>query len=134
MYIDKLDGKITDAFFMEKSAEWRDEQNRIKDKTDQLQTASEHYIAEGVALLELAQNAYHLFVKQPAREKRRLLNFLVSNCIWKDGELTITYKQPFDLLAEYASKPDGAANENSAENVRFEKWLPGQDSNLRPSD
>lgn len=134
MYVDKLDGKIADTFFVEKSAEWREEQNRIKDRIDQLQEASENYIAEGVGLLELAQNAYRLFVKQSPTEKRRLLNFMVSNSVWMDGELTVTYKQPFDMLAEYASKPEGAVNGNSAENGRFEKWLPGTDSNRRQGD
>ncbi len=49
---------------------------------------------------ELAQNAQRLFAKQDAREKRRLLNFLVSNCSWRDGELIVTLRQPFDLIAE----------------------------------
>ena len=134
MYVDKLDGKITDDFFMKKSAEWREEQNRIKERIDQLQAASKNYIAEGVGLLELAQTAHRLFVKQAPSEKRRLLNFLVSNCVWKDGELTVTYKQPFDMLVEYGSKPEGRANENNAENGKFEKWLPGTGSNRRPGD
>jgi hypothetical protein len=36
-------------------------------------------------LLELARNAQRLFEKQNPREKRRLLNFVVSNCTWKGG-------------------------------------------------
>jgi len=40
---------------------------------------------EGVALLELARDAQRLFAKQELREKRRLLNFLLSNRIWEDG-------------------------------------------------
>ena len=51
-------------------------------------------------LLELAQKASQLFVKQPAAEKRRVLGFVLSNCTWKDGRLTAEYRQPFDLLAK----------------------------------
>ena len=58
------------------------------------------YLEEGVRILELARNAQRLFKKQKSREKRRLLNFVVSNCSWKGGELTATLRQPFDLLAE----------------------------------
>jgi len=32
-------------------------------------------------------------------EKRKLLNFVCSNSIWKDHTLTTTFRQPFDLLA-----------------------------------
>ena len=41
-----------------------------------------------------------LFAQQEPREKRRLLNFLLSNCTWEDGEVTATFRQPFDLLAK----------------------------------
>jgi hypothetical protein len=49
---------------------------------------------EGVRLLELARNARRPFESQEPREKRRLLNFLVSNCSWKRGELTATHADP----------------------------------------
>jgi site-specific DNA recombinase len=52
-----------------------------------------------VRLLELARNAQRLFEKQEPREKCRLLNFVVSNCTWKRGELVANLRQPFDLLA-----------------------------------
>ena len=62
--------------------------------------ADRSYLEEGVRVIELAQNAQRLFEKQDSREKRRLLNFLVSNSSWRDGELTVTLRQPFDLIAE----------------------------------
>lgn len=52
----------------------------------------------GIALLELANQAGELFERQPAGEKRRLLEFLLSNSCWADGELTPQFRQPFDLL------------------------------------
>jgi site-specific DNA recombinase len=55
---------------------------------------------EGVRLLELAQSARRLFDRQEAREKRRLLDFVVSNCSWKGGKLTVELRQPFDILAK----------------------------------
>ena len=58
---------------------------------------------EGVQILELARNAQRLFEKQEPREKRRLLNFVLSNCSWEDGEVVATFRQPFDLLAETAA-------------------------------
>ncbi|PJB72082.1 MAG: hypothetical protein CO093_03745 [Alphaproteobacteria bacterium CG_4_9_14_3_um_filter_47_13] len=131
MYVDKLDGKISESFFEEKSKAWREEQKKILAKMDKLQNASQTYIEEGIQLLELAQNAGFLFMKQSAHEKRRLLNMMVSNCIWKNGLLTVNYKQPFDMLAEFITDLNSQKGENMLE---IGKWLPGQDSNLRPID
>ncbi|MBV9859840.1 MAG: hypothetical protein JO038_07035 [Alphaproteobacteria bacterium] len=55
---------------------------------------------KGVQLLELARNAERLFAKQEPLEKRRLLNFLLSNCAWEDGEVVAIFRPLFDLLAE----------------------------------
>ncbi len=64
------------------------------------QEATEGYLDEGVHLLELAQRAGTLFREQPAAEKRRLLGFVLSNCAWKEGQLTADYRQPFDIFAK----------------------------------
>jgi hypothetical protein len=48
------------------------------------------------------RNAQKLFERQEPREKRRLLNFVLSNCTWEHGEVVANFRQPFDLLAETA--------------------------------
>jgi site-specific DNA recombinase len=67
------------------------------------EAADRSYLEEGAKLIELAHGAQRLFAKQEAREQRRLLNFVLSNSIWKEGELTATFRQPFDLIAEVAA-------------------------------
>ena len=99
-YVDKLDGTIDAAFFEKMSEEWRAEQDRCLRDIERHQGADQSYLEDGVRLIELAQNAQRLFEKQDSREKRRLLNFLVSNSSWRDGELTVTLRQPFDLIVE----------------------------------
>ena len=103
MYEDKLDGKIERAFFDRKAAGWRSEQDRILHSIEEHQGANQVYLDEGVRILELSQRAYDLFKKQEPREKRRLLNFLLSNCAWKNGELTATFRQPFNMISEMNS-------------------------------
>jgi hypothetical protein len=66
------------------------------------QHAEKSCLDEGVALLDLARNAQRPSVKQEPREKRRLLNFLLSNCTREDGEAAATFRQPSDMLAETA--------------------------------
>lgn len=78
---------------------------------------------EGVQLLVLAQNAQRLFERQEPRQKRRLLNFLLSNCSWADGEMTAIFRQPFDLLAEttaIAARHEAVTMANSG---KSEIWL-----------
>jgi site-specific DNA recombinase len=86
-----------------------------------------------VRLLELAQNAQPLFAKQPPPQKRRLLDFLVSNCTWRDGELTATFRQPFDMLAETTAAASRSAAMIDVATAKSEIWLPGPDSNQRQS-
>jgi site-specific DNA recombinase len=133
MYVDKLDGKIHDDFFERMSAEWRAEQDRCLREIERHQTADQSYLEEGLRILELARNAQRLFAKQEPREKRRLINFVVSNCSWKGGELTVSLRQPFDLLAETAAVEAQAAREGRPDLTKSEIWLPGPDSNQRPT-
>ena len=105
MYIDKLDGRVDAEFFDQKSAEWRQEQAGVRQTLEQHENANQSYLEEGVAILELADRAAELFEKQVASEKRRLLDFVVSNCRWADGELTVKFRQPFDMIAVRAKEP-----------------------------
>jgi site-specific DNA recombinase len=129
MYIDKLDGRIGGDFYDRFAAEWRGEQLRLQREIDRHESAEQSYLDEGVKLLELAQDAQRLFERQEPRQKRRLLNLLLSNCSWADGEMTATFRQPFDLLAETTSivAREGAAA--PADSARNEGWLGDVDSN-----
>ena len=80
MYLDRLDGRIDTAFFDRKASDWRNEQSRLTTEIQNPRQSDPSYLSEGVRLLELAGKAQELFLKQSALEKRRLLNFLLSNC------------------------------------------------------
>jgi site-specific DNA recombinase len=131
MYVDKLDGLVDTVFFEQMSNQWREEQARCQSEIERHRNADKSYLGEGVALLELARDAQKLFANQEPREKRRLLNFLLSNCTWADGKVVAHFRQPFDMLVETISETQtknapGGVSERVSEN-----WLPGQDSNLR---
>jgi len=131
MYVDKLDGLVDAAFFERMSNQWREEQNRSLGEIERLQAADRSYMDEGVQLLELARNAQRLFAKQEPREKRRLLNFLLSNCTWEGGNVVATFRQPFDLLAETAVSASRAAAADTTKSAKTEIWLGISDSNRR---
>ncbi|MGO9673666.1 MAG: recombinase family protein, partial [Methylocella sp.] len=129
MYVDKLDGLVDTAFFEKMSNQWREEQNRCQREIDRHQSADKSYMDEGVQLLELARNAQRLFARQEPREKRRLLNFVLSNCSWEDGEVVATFRQPFDILSETTTLMANHGVEKTAKSAKNKIWLGDLDSN-----
>jgi site-specific DNA recombinase len=129
MYVDKLDGQIDASFFDRRASEWRLEQDRLLHLIADHQAANQTYLEEGVQVLELAKRAHSLFQTQEPREKRRLLDFVLSNCSWKGGELTAVFRQPFDILVDANSAHRHGQKSFVSTGVDFENWLPGLDSN-----
>ena len=134
MYVDKLDGNISQDYFEQKSTEWTAEQARILRKIDSSQKANRSYIEEGIKILELSQRAAALYDKQEMHEKRRLLDFVFSNSTWKDGKLIPNYRKPFDLLAITNTKYRGKRRSGMSKKDAFEIWRAQEDSNLQPAD
>jgi DNA invertase Pin-like site-specific DNA recombinase len=123
MYVDKLDGLVDTAFFEKMSNQWREEQNRCQREIERHQNADESYLEEGVQLLELARNAQRLFAQQEPREKRRLLNFVLSNCTWEDGKVVATFREPFDMLAETVTNSTRLGTGETFKSAKNEIWL-----------
>jgi len=122
--LDPFNHRVDAVFFDKMSAEWRAEQDRCLREIERHQEADKSYMDEGVQILELARNAQRLFERQEPRQKRRLLNFVLSNCTWDDGEVVATFRQPFDLLAETTAIAAMSNAENSANFSKSEIWLP----------
>ncbi len=64
MYIDKLDGKISEIFFEEKAGTWREEQKRILAKIEAMQSASQVYIEEGMLIWEQPKKSRTRYVEK----------------------------------------------------------------------
>ncbi|MEW5923674.1 MAG: recombinase family protein [Candidatus Zixiibacteriota bacterium] len=99
-YEDKLGGKISEAMWERKSSEWDSELIDIQHKIRAHETANTNYYKTGVAILELANDAYDMYLQENREEQRKLLNTLLSNCTFYCGTLCPTYKKPFDILAK----------------------------------
>lgn len=79
-YQDKLDGKITEEFWERKSIGWQAEEQQIQMALRGLEQASPERPLTGVRILELANQAYLLYLSQPPAEKTKLLRMVLSNC------------------------------------------------------
>ena len=123
MYVDKLDGRVDGAFFDRMSAQWRREQDECQRQIDRLRAADQRYLEDGIRILELARNAANLFRQQGPREKRRLLDFVLSNSTWTGGELQPVFRQPFDIIVRTATAARLAETEGRAYSVKNDIWL-----------
>jgi hypothetical protein len=88
------------------------------------QNANQSYIEEGIRLLDLARRAHVLFENQPPAEKRKLLDFVLSNCRWKAGHLEAEYRKPFDMLAVVVAAQNVGREGIGCELAQNENWLP----------
>jgi site-specific DNA recombinase len=100
MYVDKLGGRIERSFCVQMSEQWLLEQDKLMREIARHQAADRSYLEEGARLIEIGQGARRFSLSQRPYEQRRLSNFVLSNSTRKDGELTPTFRQPFDLIAE----------------------------------
>ena len=134
IYLDKIDAKINLAFYERKSAEWQAEREHLLVTIGGHQRAESAYFEDGVRLLELASRARGLFHSQAPTEKRKLLDFVLSNSSWKGGRLTATYRKPFDLISETVVKASELAQTEPltvVDGAVSENWRRGRDSNPR---
>ncbi|MEK7388655.1 MAG: recombinase family protein [Elusimicrobiota bacterium] len=103
-YCDKLEGKITAEFWERQTATWRKEQEENRAAVARHENANQSYFELGVAILELATNAYENYRVRSLSEKRRLASAILSNLTVTGENVVPIYKEPFGLLAEGLSR------------------------------
>lgn len=124
IYRDKLDGVITAEMFDRHTNQLRQQMAQLEAVIEHQQAGSDrNYLSEGGQLLGLLTMMPKLFEQQPAREKRELLKFVVSNSVWREGTLTVSYRQPFDLFSTWRNTMNSASRPEETENGQFENWL-----------
>ena len=101
MYMDKLDGRITQEFFDKQSGTRRREQDELQWKIQEIQKATPAPVDQAVDMLRLTSRAGESFLQQPAAKQRRLLQGVVEKAAWRDGTLrdpvrTISDSAPFE--------------------------------------
>lgn len=118
-YFDKLDKKISEEFWSTHSKNWLTEKEALELKLLATRKADTHYIENACFILELTKNAALWFKSGNTEKKRRVLDTLISNCSYKDGNIDVELKSVFGIILE-SSKTGN--------------WCARQGSNLRPTD
>ena len=109
---------VQPEFFAELSAKWRRESAYCRHQIEALTHEEKSYLEEGIQIVDFVRNAHKLFEKQSPSEKRRLLNFLLSNCEWERGKLRACLRQPFDFLVKAVDHAKGDSLSKRKKNVR----------------
>jgi DNA invertase Pin-like site-specific DNA recombinase len=118
IYLDKLDGEVEEAFYRRNVAEWREEQDRIRQRIQRHQKADENYVEQGIRLLEIARDAHLLFQQKGQPERTALIRFLLGGSELKDKTVVPAFRPPFDIiwrLAQEARKHQEDIEKKAAE-------------------
>lgn len=133
LYVDKLDGKVSSDTYDQLNQRWTVELETVRAQIAQHERTDRSDYEDGAKLLELVQQAVNLYEKQGIKEKRRLLNFVLSNSIWLNGTLKPVYRKPFDMMALANREQKEKGPDPSWKSDPFSIWLPRTGSNHRPS-
>jgi site-specific DNA recombinase len=117
-YTDKLDGKISEELWTRKAIEWQTEEQQVLLALQGFEQSQPDRILNSIRILELANKAHSLYLKQNSAEKAKLLRIVLSNCAVDAVSVYPTYRKPFDVIFQ---------------RVKTEEWCARRDSNSRPS-
>lgn len=118
LYIDRLDGRITDAEYDKFYQSTRDQLADADTRLSMLQEAEDNYYITAKYLLELANKAYDLFKSSEVEERRQLLKLVLQNLRVEGKIVRYDALKPFDTILNYSD---------------YQSWHPRRDSNPRPN-
>lgn len=98
MYMDRLDGRISAAFFDEKSREWREQQKQIEAGMKQLETTQLRSATEVLQTIRFVSEACSSFGDSQPQQQRALVAALMQQATWKAGKFESSWKSPWRLI------------------------------------
>lgn len=98
IYLDKLDGKITEEFWQQNTDAWREQQDDLRRNLARHKQADRAYMDEGVKFIEFAQQAHSIYLTASVENRKEILASILSNCSLKDATPTLDYRKPYCWL------------------------------------
>jgi site-specific DNA recombinase len=118
LYEDKLEEKITEAFWTRKQSEYSEQERSIETALSSLdRPITPERVLTVERTFELAQKAHALYLTRNHVERGQLLKTVLLNCATDGVNLSPTYRKPFDLIFRRAKN---------------EEWSGRVDLNRRP--
>jgi hypothetical protein len=109
-YRDRLDGRISEEFWAECSAQWEAERQRITERLARHEKADNAYLDLGVRLVDVTGRAAELYEEYGLLERRGFLASILQNVTLKDGVVSAEYRPAFRILAQMAAEPTPPPN------------------------
>jgi hypothetical protein len=132
MYVDRLDGRITAAFYDEKAKEWGEQQKQIEARMAQLRTPELRSAKEALQIIRSVSDACSSFEQNQPQQQRAIVSAVMQQATWKSGQFEWALKTPFQILAHSNSVSRTKEREKPGSGQEIEIWLHKQDSNRRP--
>jgi site-specific DNA recombinase len=117
LYDDKLDGKISEAFWANKNAEYQSHIGDIEKQIEGFQPSKPFHLAEGLFIIELVKDIVSIYLSLSEEKKGGFLRFLSLNSLLHAETLEIKLKKPFSFFL----------------NLQTKKWWRRWDLNPRPN-
>jgi DNA invertase Pin-like site-specific DNA recombinase len=124
MYLDRLDGRISAAFFDEKSKEWRERQKQIEAQMAHLATTELRSATEAVQIIRSVSDACGSFQEHQQQRKRAIVSALMEKSTWKARKFEWVLKTPFQILAHSNSVSQSKERQKLGSGREIEIWLP----------
>ncbi len=100
IYLDKLDGIISEQFWLEQHNKWTMELMQIQSLIEAFEKSNVDFMSKGISILNLLTNIEHSYLLSDIEDKKQILNMVLQNSYLKGGKLCYTYKKPFNLFAK----------------------------------
>ena len=89
-----------------------------------IQSATPAPVEQAIDMMRLTSRAAELFLQQTGAEQRRLLQVVIKNAIWQDGELRTSLFEPFEILRHSNQESRRKEKENDGSGCDLKIWLP----------
>ena len=100
LYLDKLDGKISEESWEQKNNEWQAEKEKLGNQIHAMNNADKTFYEGSNLLLNFCKEAPRLYKSKSIKIKKQILSLLGSNFLYKDGKLSIELNSVFYNLLE----------------------------------
>ena len=99
LYVDKLDGKIAEEFWLKKHEEWSDELLKIQNNITAHEKTNINFIDMSSNFLKICSEISDLYKYGTIEEKQKLINYVLQNFLVEGETLHYEYKMPFNFFA-----------------------------------
>ena len=112
-YLDKIDKVIDEETWKANNQEWTKEKDDLESKLTAAKQEDVYYLNNTSLIIELCNNASQMFKTGNVAKKRRVIDMLTSNCIYKDGNIDLKLKSVFGVVLKSAETGNWCARLDS---------------------